>query len=192
MRPMHQEAAVVRRGLLLIVGLMAVSTVLFVVGVAVERRGEATEGTAAHQELSSEPQAGEVGEGGEEQGAHQKEASSHEEGAGAGEHREESIFGVNPDATWVVIAVVLGWTVLAAGLLLLGPRVLIIVALAAAVAAVLDLMEVMRQLALANGTVAILAILVALSHVAIGVLAVLVLRRYGGAQWQQGGVTGPT
>jgi len=38
---MHQDAAVVRRGLLLIVGLMAVSTVLFVVGVAVKRRGEA-------------------------------------------------------------------------------------------------------------------------------------------------------
>jgi len=30
---MHQDAAVVRRSLLLIVGLMAVSTVLFVVGV---------------------------------------------------------------------------------------------------------------------------------------------------------------
>jgi hypothetical protein len=41
MRPMHQDAAVVRRSLLLIVGLMAVSTVLFVVGVAVKRRGEA-------------------------------------------------------------------------------------------------------------------------------------------------------
>jgi hypothetical protein len=40
MRPMHQDAAVVRRSLLLIVGLMAVSTVLFVVGVAVKRRGE--------------------------------------------------------------------------------------------------------------------------------------------------------
>jgi hypothetical protein len=39
MRPMHQDAAVVRRSLLLIVGLMAVSTVLFV-GVAVKRRGE--------------------------------------------------------------------------------------------------------------------------------------------------------
>jgi hypothetical protein len=37
-------------------------------------------------------------------------------------------------------AVVLGWTVLAAGVLLIGPRILILVALAAAVATVLDLM----------------------------------------------------
>jgi hypothetical protein len=184
MRPMHQDAAGLRRSLLVLVGLIAVSTVLFVVGVTVERRGEAAEGTGAHQELSSEPQAGKAGEGGEKQGAHLKEASSHEEGAGAGEHRAESILGVNPDATWVVIAVVLGWTVLAAGLLLLGPRFLIVIALSAVVATVLDLMEVMRQLALSNGTVVILAILVALSHVALAVLTVLVLRRYGDSRRQ--------
>jgi hypothetical protein len=170
--------------LLLIVGLIAVSTVLFVVGVAVERRGEAAEGAGTHQELSGEPEAGEAAEGGEEDGAHQEEAGSHEEAGGAGEHREESVFGINPDATWVMTAVVLGWTVLAAGVLLLGPRVLILVALAAAVATVLDLMEVTRQLALANTTVATLAILVALSHAAIAVLSVVVLRWYGRFQRQ--------
>lgn len=62
------------------------------------------------------------------------------------------------------------------------PPVLILVALAAASATVLDVMEVMRQLALANGTVAILAIVVALSHAAIAVLSVAVLRGYGGVQ----------
>lgn len=77
--------------------------------------------------------------------------------------------------------VVLGWTVLAVGVLLFGPRVLILVALAAAVATVLDLMEVTRQLALANTTVATLAILVALSHAAIAMLSVLVLRQYEGS-----------
>jgi len=50
MHPITRDAvAVVRRSLLLIVALMAVSTVVFVVGVAVERRGEATEGAGAHQ-----------------------------------------------------------------------------------------------------------------------------------------------
>jgi hypothetical protein len=179
MRPMHQDA-VVRRSLMLIVGLIAASTVLFVVGVTIERRGEAAESTAAHQELS--------GEG--EEAAHQEEAGSHEEVGGASEHREESILGINPDATWVVTTVVLGWVVLAAGLLLFGsPPVLILVALAAAAATVLDVMEVMRQLALANGTVAVLAILVALSHAAIAVLSVVVLREYGRAQ-QQGSRVG--
>jgi hypothetical protein len=183
MQPITQDAvAGVRRGLLLIVALMTVSTVVFVVGVAIERRGEPAEGAGAHQELSGEPEAGEAAEGGEGEGAHQEEAGSHEEAGGAGEHREESVFGINPDATWVVIAVVLGWTVLAAGVLLIGPRILILVALAAAVATVLDLMEVTRQLALTNGTVATLAILVALSHAAIAVLSVLVLRRYEGSR----------
>jgi hypothetical protein len=46
-------------------------------------------------------------------------------------------------------------------------------------------MEVLRQLALANGAVAILAALVALSYAAITVLAVLVLRWYG-TSWRQG------
>jgi hypothetical protein len=49
---------------------------------------------------------------------------------------------------------------------------------------VLDVVEVLRQLALADTTVAILAALVALSHAAIAVLAVLVLRRYGASQRQ--------
>jgi hypothetical protein len=185
MRPMHQDAAVLRRSLLLIVGLIAVSTVLFVVGVTVERQGEATEGAAAHQEVSGEPASGSHEEAGGE-GAHHEEAGSHQEAGGTVEHRGESFLGINPDATWVVITVVIGWRVLAAALLLIsGPPVLILVALAAAVATVLDVMEVLRQLALANGTVAILAALVALSHAAIAILSALLLRRYGGA-WRQG------
>jgi hypothetical protein len=85
-----------------------------------------------------------------------------------------------------LIAVVLGWTVLGAGLLLIsGPPVLILVTLAAAAATVFDVMEVLRQLALANTAVAILAALVTLSHAAITVLAVLVLRRHG-TSWRQG------
>ena len=175
MRPMRQDAAVLRRSLLLIVGLIAVSTLLFVAGVTVERRGEASEVSAAHQELS--------GEG--EEAAHQEEAGSHEEAGGAAEHRGESILGINPDTTWVVIAVVLGWTALAVALLLFGgPPVLILVALAAVAATVLDVVEVLRQLALAHGAVALLAILVALSHAAVAVVSVLILRGYGGYRRQ--------
>jgi hypothetical protein len=49
MQPITQDAvAGVRRGLLLIVALMAVSTVVFVVGVAIERRGEPAEGAGGH------------------------------------------------------------------------------------------------------------------------------------------------
>jgi hypothetical protein len=83
-----------------------------------------------------------------------------------------------------VIAVVIGWTVFAAALLLFAPGALILIALAVAAATVLDVTEVLRQVALANGTVAILAALVALSHAAIAVLSVLALRRYGSSRWQ--------
>jgi hypothetical protein len=129
-------------------------------------------------------EAGEAAESGEGEGAYHEEAGSHEDVGGAGEHQEESILGINPDATWVVATVVIGWVVLATALLLFGSRVLILVALAAAAATVLDVMEVLRQLALANGAVAILATLMALSHAAIVVLAVVVLRWYGRSQRQ--------
>jgi pheromone shutdown protein TraB len=62
--------------------------------------------------------------------------------------------------------------------------IILCIYLAAAAATVLDVMEVLRQWALANGTLAILAMLVALTHAAIAVLAVLVLRGYGGGQRQ--------
>ena len=73
MQPITQDAvAGVRRSLLLIVALMAVSTVVFVVGVAIERRGEAAEGAGAHQELSGEPEAGEAAESSEGEGVHEE------------------------------------------------------------------------------------------------------------------------
>jgi hypothetical protein len=185
MQPTNQNSLVGRGSLLLIVGLIAVYTILFVVGVAIERRSEAAEGAAAHQEVSGEPGAAQGGESGEQEAGSHEEAGSHKE-AGASGHRGESILGINPDATWVVIAVVLGWTVLGAGLLLIsGPPVLILVALAAAAATVFDVMEMLRQLALANTAVAILAALVTLSHATITVLAGLVLRRHG-TSWRQG------
>ena len=146
----------------MIVGLIAVSTVLFVVGVALERGSEAAEDAAAHQEVSGEPasgsheEAGQAAEGGEEAGAHHEEAGSHQEDGGTAEHRGESFFGINPDATWAVASVVIGWVVLAAALLLFGSRVLIliVIALAAAAATVLDVVEVARQLERAAATVA--------------------------------------
>ena len=71
---------------------------------------------------------------------------------------------------------VVGWLALAAGLLLFGPRVLILIALAAVAATIFDTLEVFGQLGRNNGGVAALAAVVALLHAAIAFLSILVLR----------------
>jgi hypothetical protein len=63
---------------------------------------------------------GEAGEAGKAAETH-SEAGAQDPGV-AGEQGGETILGINPAATPVVVAVVIGWVVLAAALLLLGPR----------------------------------------------------------------------
>lgn len=181
MQPTRREAPVLRKKLLLIVGLIAVSTALYVIGVAVERSQEATEGAGAHQEVSGTPDDGEARESREakeSEGVHQEPGS--QEDSEAGEQQSETILGINPEATWVVATVVVGWLVLAVALLLFGPRVLILIALVAATATVFDTLEVLGQLGRDNGGVAALAAVVALVHAAIALLSIFALRAHRG------------
>ncbi len=175
MRLTRQEATALRQKLRLIVDLIAVSTVLYGVGVVAERQSEAAEGTGADQQESSDtPESGEAGEAAEAY----RETGPQEVGE-TGEE-EETILGINPEAPWAVAAVVIGWLVLAAGLLRFRSRVVVlVVALGAAASAAFDALEVLKQVRRANSTVAILAALVALGHAAIVVLSVLVLRAQG-------------
>ncbi len=174
MRLTRQEAPALRQKLRLIVDLIAVSTVLYVVGVLAERQSEAAEGSGADQQESSDtPESGEAGEAAE---AH-RETGPQEVGETG---KEEIILGINPEAPWAVAAVVIGWLVLAVGLLRFRSRVMVlVVALAAAASTAFDALEVFKQARRANSTVAILAALVALGHAAIVVLSVLVLRAQG-------------
>jgi hypothetical protein len=187
-----------RKKLLLISSLIVVSTALFVIGVAVERsQGEAAEGTGTHQEVPGTPETGKVEESGEAKGGaenkgevghqdkgevkgevgHQEVPSSQADSEAGGQHGE-TILGINPEATGVVAAIVVGWLVLTAGLLFFGPRVLILVALAAVAAAAFDALEVVGQLGRNNSGVAALAAVVALLHAAIGILSLLIWREH--------------
>ncbi|MCA1731346.1 MAG: hypothetical protein LC751_18695 [Actinobacteria bacterium] len=184
-----------RKKLLLIVSLIAVSTVLFVIGVVVERQSEPTEAPGTHQEASGAKEgSGEVRESGEaKEGAEAREAKETKEGeivrqepgsqeaSGADERQVETILGINLEATWAVVTVIIAWLVLAVGLLLFGSRfpiVLILVTVTAAAATAFDTLEVLRQLSNANGIVATIAIAVALCHAAIAVLAVVIWHQH--------------
>jgi len=61
-----------RKKLLLIAGLIVMSTVLYVNGVAAERSQETAEGPGAHQEVSGTPESGKAREG---KGVHEEPGS---------------------------------------------------------------------------------------------------------------------
>ena len=191
MRPTRQETSISRKKLLLIASLIVVSTVLFVIGVAMERSQEMAEGPGAHQEeVSGTPESGQAresqearerAEAREGEGGHQEPGSQEEDSETIEEHGEEAILGINPESTGIVVAVVVGWLVLAVGLLLFGTRfpiVLILVAVVAVAATILDVREVLGQVGRNNGGVAALAAVVTLLHAAIGILSLFIWREH--------------
>jgi hypothetical protein len=163
---------------LLIASLMAVSLLLFVGGVVWERSAA---GSQERREVSCAQQHAGTGEGtgeGSERGG--------EHGAAAcvqhtSEVARETVLGVNLEDPGVVAAIAVGWLVLMVGLLRVGRLALPVVAVAAGVALLFDVLEVARQIGLGHGGVAVVAALVAAGHAAVAVLAVLVLTGHAGA-----------
>ena len=193
-----------RTKLWLIGGLMVASTVLFVIGATIERRGgESHEISAAPQESGEAHEAQEAGEihtegGGE---AHSEEVNkahaegsseapsqeadeSHAEGAGeahseeGSEARSETIFGFDLESPWLIATVALGSLALVAALLWFGHPVLVIVIPVAIVMTLLDVAEVMKQASEGNRAIAILATIIGLIRVAVAILAIVALREW--------------
>ena len=167
-------------GILLIAGLMALSVLLFVGGVAVERNVATTASTTCTRHAEG---SGETGEG---TGSHAGEPCSKAAGSGksaatasstAAEHQGERILGVDIENPRVVALIALGWLILAAGLLRFGRRALGIVIAAAAVALIFDAAEVARQIGENRAVVAAVAALVVIGHGAVILLAALALSR---------------
>ncbi len=127
----------------LIIALIVLSTILFVVGVSIEHNGEATEGGS--------DEASEGLEEGEESG-------------------EETAFGINLESTPIIISIVVVWVLLIITLLVFGSSSYIVISIIALLATIFDIGEVMRKLG-ENNLVAIFAILVTLSHLAIVILS---------------------
>ena len=156
-----------RRWLVLALSLIALSTVLFVTGIAIER------GTAAPLTGTQEAQLGETASSDPDGGHHETSSSSDEHG----HISEGTVFGLDLENPWVVGAYVVIWLGLAVALLLLGRLAWVALLFITLLAGVLDVIEVGRQWSAAHFTVATFAVLVTLAHVALVVLALFVLVR---------------
>lgn len=168
-----------------IAALLVVATILFVIGVTVERGTESREAAPPPTATSlASPVAGEAqpaegsaaGEAAEKAPAPVAAAATAGEGAESTLAREQ-VLGVDLENPAVIAAIVVGWGVLLGALFLLGRNGLLLVALAAGAATLFDLAEVVRQLGRANGLVTLLALAVLLAHVALFGLVLWALLR---------------
>jgi hypothetical protein len=167
--------ALSRATTLLLAGLMLLSTLLFVAGIALERSSSGSRDThASVSQLAPTVAVGEVAPEGsaareaqEGQPAAAPAAPESAEGTAAHEQAEQNrVFGIDVESPGVIAGVLLGTLLLIAALFVFGYRVLPLVFIVALVATVLDVREVVYQLGQANYGVALLAIGVALSRMA--------------------------
>ena len=145
---------------LVLAGLIVVATILFVIGVAVERGSEAREAPGLHQE---------TGEASETPGEADEQADAPATVAGPVESaaRSETVLGLDLENPGVVAAIVVGWLVLLGALFVFGRGALVVIALAALAATLLDLNEVLLQIDRGNTLVATLAVAVTIAHAAL-------------------------
>ncbi len=162
---------IARKMLVLIIGLIVLSTGLFVTGVVIERSGGGTS-AAISSTAGQVPSTTQDPDGG-----HESTSSSPSSPKVQAAPAKETVFGLDLENPWFVAAFTLGWLVLAAALIRFGRITLPVVLLVVVVAMVLDVGEVMRQIGEAKSLVAAFAVLVAVAHLALAVLALLVLTR---------------
>ncbi len=159
---------------MLTISLIVLSTALFVTGVVIERGGAMSVPTSSHQDARPPANTSQDPDGGHDE----TPSTSSQKGPASPEYGSvvaETVFGLDLENPWVVGAFVVVWLVLVMALVRLGRIAWVALLLATIGAVVLDVGEVGRQLAEANTIVATFAVLVVLTHVAIAVLALLVL-----------------
>jgi hypothetical protein len=158
----------------LLVGLIVLSTIVFTVGSILER---STADTHAPETRTQEPshQEGEGSEGGGESGESSAASSVGSEEIQGG----ETLFGIDPESTPLVVVAFVSSLLLAAGCWLRPAWrwLLVITALAMAVFAALDVREVVHQFDESNPALEWTALSVALLHGAAAITAVILLRR---------------
>lgn len=150
---------------LITAGLIIASAITFGIAAAVERNGAHHEARPSAAVTTPDADAGHGGgtdaEGGKAPAEGDTHGTTRDSGTGAGEH----ILGVNPEATTLVLAAVIGSAVLAAALLLVAsPLLAALVGLAMAAFAALDVREVVHQFGESHSGLAVLAIVVAALH----------------------------
>jgi hypothetical protein len=158
-----------------LVALLTVSTVLFAVGVIAERSDADSHAEPAAQiEQSGEPA------GTEDAHDESAEAAAGAETAAGEPDEDERLLGVDLESTPLIVLAVLaglGLAVLTASRLGHARGVLLAVAVAALAWAVLDVREVLHQLDESRTTVAVLAMIVAVLHLAAAMVSGRLARR---------------
>jgi len=161
--------------MILTISLIALSTVLFVTGVVIERGARVSTPTNSQQPVQSSATTSSDPDGG-----HDVTPSSSQQGSTSPEQGSvsaETVFGVDLENPWVVGVFVLIWLLLVIAIVRLGRIAWVGLLLVAVGAGVLDVGEVGRQLTEAHPVVASFAVVVTLAHIALAVLALFVLAR---------------
>lgn len=166
-----------RTKLWLIAGLMIIATILFVIGVAIERNGGHQEVGEGHSDEANNAHVETSGETHSEEGeqAH-AEASGEAPIEKRGQAHSEAIFGLDLESPLLVGAAVLVSLVLAGALLYFGHPVLRVIIPVTVILMLLDVVEVIRQVGVSNIGIAAIAGVIVLLRLVIIVLAILALR----------------
>lgn len=168
----HQ--AISKRLRWLIVGVMALSTLLFLTGVAIEQSGRGSALTSAQQTEPAPTDAGDL-DGGHE-GAGTSSLGTTQAAAPA-----ETALGLDLEAPGFLVVFLLVWLALALALFRWVRPALMALLLVAVATVILDGAEIVHQLKEANTTLILLAAVVTLTHLVVAALAVLALLPKRGA-----------
>jgi hypothetical protein len=171
-----------QRWLILALTLIAVSTALFVAGVAIERGLAAPPASTQQGQEGQQGQQGQVADAGatppgDGDGGHEDPSSPGKGAHGSAGTETETVLGLDLENPWVVGLVVAVWLGVAAALLRFGRLAWVAALGAALVATALHVAEVGRQVAEVHPALVTLAVLVALTHLALVMLAGFVLLR---------------
>jgi hypothetical protein len=157
---------------LITAALLIASAAAFATGATIERHT-----TSSESQLMQQEQHPEAGAPGEKPASAEGAAGGETSAVHAAEHSSENLFGINPEATGlVVIAVVISLLLAALILTMRSPLVAAGVALAMLVFTALDIREVTHQLNESHPGLAALAATIAALHLAAGAAALLTIR----------------
>jgi len=177
MATMGQKHAIPRTALWFVTVLVAVSAVLFVSGIVVERGSEKQQAPTIRQDTSKS--VGSVDSDGGEGGSVSESAPAiAPTAAQTTPDQSESFLGIDPENPWLVGLATLLSLALIAAMFRFGYPILAVIALFAIAAALFDLGEVLRQVQHNNTQIAVLAVLVLLAHGAVVAASILNLYKY--------------
>ena len=159
----------------LLVGLLVISTVLYVAAVTIERNssGEQNEAPAVQPAASGEGQ-----EGHSEAGETQTDSGTTTKPDKPEVGNQERLFGIDLESPWLIVAAVVVSIALIGALFLFERTALVLILVFSIAATALDILEVATQAHRSNSGLALLALLVALGHVALGVSSVFTMIQF--------------